>query len=64
MTMDMEEKLRKDMLDAMMAFYWSPLIEGKERETYTIGHLYIERLGAAYIGNEGGRYYHLNIPIL
>ncbi len=33
---DMEEKLRKDMLAAMMSFYWSPLIEGKERETYTI----------------------------
>ena len=33
---DMEEKIRKDMLDAMMSFYWSPLIEGKERETYTI----------------------------
>lgn len=24
------------MLDAMMSFYWRPLIEGKERETYTI----------------------------
>lgn len=33
---DMEEKLRKDILDAVMSFYWSPFIEGEERETYTI----------------------------
>ena len=129
---DMEEKLRKDMLDAMMSFYWSPLIEGKDRETYTIflkdttefvGEICLycnensrpemgisilkdyrgqgigtaiikewsawvannrgvqqldihidednlasrkcfERLGADYIGDDGSRYYRLNIPIL
>lgn len=129
---DMEEKLRNDMLDAMMSFYWSPLIEGKERETYTIflkdtaefvgeiclyrnensrpemgisilknyrgqgigveiikewgawvasnrgvpqldihidednmaSRKCLERLGADYIGDDGGRYYRLNIPIL
>lgn len=129
---DMEEKLRKDVLDAMMSFYWSPLIEGKERETYTIflkgttefvGEICLyrnensrlemgisilkdyrgqgigkaiikewstwvvnnrgvqqldihidednlasrkcfERLGADYIGDDGSRYYRLNIPIL
>lgn len=33
---DIGEKLKKDMLDSFMSFYWSPLIERKERETYTI----------------------------